>query len=217
MSPLFLFARSRPELIRVTREIHEAPPEVRTRVADAGGLNRLGGPNFRVVWGGARLTLIGGLWTDRDEHGNMIRESVELREVPKYLPLDRWHVERWVPPEVYGSPEEWYRQTAEVGKGIRCLALGPYPSRGEYEHCFTLQTAEGEFISLTPSTCDWVVRAIQWARRQNREATRGALAQRESIRERNWDRAVSDALDESGRAFGGQPFVTNAGPLPLSV
>jgi hypothetical protein len=28
-------------------------------------------------------------------------------------------------------------------------ALGPYPSRGDYEHSFTLETPRGEFIQLT--------------------------------------------------------------------
>jgi hypothetical protein len=146
---------------------------------------------------------------DRDAHGNVIRERVELREVPKYLPLDRWHVERWVPPEVYGSPEEWYRRTMEVQDGIRFPGLGPYPSRGEYEHCFTLQTGNGEFLSLTPTACDWVVRAIEWARRQPRASARSSIISREAIREREWDQMATDALDEGRRAFNGQPFVTN--------
>ena len=176
----------------------------------AGGFNRFGEPNFRVVWGGARLTLIGGRWTDRDAHGNVIRERVELREVPKYLPLNRWHVERWMPPEVYGGPDEWYRRTIEAEDGIRFPGLGPYPSRGEYEHCFTLQAANGEFVSLSPTACDWVVRAIEWARRQPRASTRSSIARREVVREREWDQAATDVLDEGRRAFHGHPFVTSA-------
>lgn len=140
-----------PALIRVIRETHKTPASVEERVARAGGLNRFGEPNFRVVWGGSRLAWIGGRWTDRDAHGNVIRESVELRRVPKYVPLDRWHLERWMPPEAYGSPEGWYTQTVETEDGIRVPALGPYPSRGEYEHCFTLEGSRGEFVPLSPA------------------------------------------------------------------
>lgn len=179
------------------------------RVAVAGGFNRLGEPNFRVVWGGARLTLIGGRWTDRDAHGNIIRESIELREVPKYLPVDRWHIEHWIPPEVYGSRDDWNRRTIEVEDGIRFPALGPYPSRGEYEHCFTLETAAGEFVPLTASACDWVVRAITWARQQTRGAGRAAIVKREFRRERDWDRSTSDMLDDGLSAFQGHSFVAN--------
>ena len=134
-------------MIRVTRETHEAPPEILERMKRAGGVNCFGEANFRVVWGGSRLTWIGGRWTDRDEHGNILRETIETRRVPKYLPVDRWHIERWAPPESYGSPEEWLAQTTEVEDGIRIAALGPYPARGEYEHCFTLESASGRIHS----------------------------------------------------------------------
>jgi hypothetical protein len=188
--------RTKPSLIKVTRETHEAPAAIEERVTQAGGMNRYGAPQFRVVWGGARLAWIGGRWTDRDASGNVIREAVELRRVPKYLPMDRWHVERWMPPESYGSPDEWQAQTTEVEDGIRIAALGPYPSRGDYEHCFTLESSAGEFIPLTAAASDWIVRAVEWARRQPRSNLRGAVAAREARRVRDWDRDVDAVLDE---------------------
>ena len=197
-------------MIRVTRETHETPTGVQERAARAGGVNRYGEPNFRVVWGGSRLAWVGGRWTDRDAHGNTIRETVEMRRVPKYLPEDRWHIERWMPAESYGSPEQWLAQTTEVEDGIRIAALGPYPSRGDYEHCFTLESANGEFIPLTPAACDWVVRAIEWSRRQRRTEMRGALAAREARRERHMDRGMDDILDDAVPAFHGEPFVVTA-------
>lgn len=181
-------------MIRVIRETHEAPAAVQDRVAAAGGLNRFGEPNFRVVWGGSRLAWVGGRWTDRDAHGNAVREAIKLRRVPKYAPVDRWHIERWTPPESYGPPERWYAQTIEVEDGIRIPALGPFPSRGEYEHCFTLESTSGEFIPLTSAACDWIVRAIEWSRRQPASARRAAVAAREARRARDWDRAVDEVL-----------------------
>lgn len=181
-------------MIRVLRETHEPPAAIQHRVARAGGANRYGEPNFRVVWGGSRLTWIGGRWTDHDASGNVLRESIELRQVPKYLPHDRWHIERWTPPESYGSPGRWFDETAETDNGVRVPALGPFPSRGEYEHCFTLETAAGGFLQLTPAACDWVVRAIEWSRRQPRQAGRLALAAREESRARDFDRAADEIL-----------------------
>jgi len=194
-------------VIRVTRETHEAPAAVRERIARAGGLNRYDEPNFRVVWGGSRLAWIGGRWTDRDAHGQVIREAIELRQAPKYTPLERWHVERWMPPESYGSPEQWRERTAETEDGIRVAALGPYPSRGDYEHCFTLESPDGQFVPLTSAACDWIVRAIEWARRQPRGDRRAAIVDRESRRERAWDCAADAVLDDATQAFHGQPFV----------
>jgi hypothetical protein len=195
-------------LIQVTRETHETPASVQERTTRAGGVNRYGEPNFRVVWGGSRLAWIGGRWTDRDAHGNMTREAIEMRRLPKYLPVDRWHIERWMPAESYGSPEQWFAQTTEIEDGIRIPALGPYPSRGDYEHCFTLESASGEFIPLSPAACDWIVRAIDWSRRQRRTEMRGAIAAREARRERHVDRGMDDILDDAVPAFHSQPFVT---------
>lgn len=193
--------------MRVTRETHEVSWQIQERVTRAGGTNRHGEPNFRVVWGGSRLTWIGGRWTDRDASGNFVRERVELRRVPKYLPIERWHIERWMPPESYGSPKEWYEQTTEIEDGISVAALGPYPARGEYEHCFTLESTRGEFIPLTTAACDWIVRAIEWSGRQAPRERRGAIAAREARRARDWDRDADDVLDDAGPAFGGAPFV----------
>jgi hypothetical protein len=183
-------------MIRVTRETHEAPASLTQRLAVAGGTNRLGEPNFRVVWGGSRLTWVGGRWKDRDAHGNVIREAIEVRHVPKYA-ADRWHIERWAPPEHYGSPEEWYAKTMETEDGVRLPALGPYPSRGEYEHCFTLSGVNNEFIPLTATACDWVVKAIEWARRQPRSAGRAALTAREERREREWELRADGILEST--------------------
>lgn len=193
--------------IQVTRESHVAPVSLQLRLGRVGGLNRFGEPNFRVVWGWSRLTWIGGKWTDTDAHGNVTREIVELREVPKYLPLDRWHIERWMPPETYGSPRQWYAQTVEREDGISIPALGPYPRRGEYEHCFTLQGPRGEFLSLSPSACEWIVRAVEFVRAQPASEHREALWRRETNRERQWDSHADTIVSDASPAFHGAPFV----------
>ena len=144
--------------IHVVRETHEAPDNVALRLELAGGRNRFGEANYRAVWGWNRLAWIGGKFEDRDEHGVLLRERIELRKEPKYPSVNRWHIERWVPPEVYGSPRTWYAQTNEITNGRTVAALGPYPSRGEYEHCFTLETPSGKFIQLTPTIAEYMLR-----------------------------------------------------------
>src|SRR5208337_4984471 len=151
-------------MIQVMRERHEAPESVLRRLEMVGGVNRYGEANYRVVWGWNRLAWIGGRFEDRDERGEVVRGVVELRREPKYAAVNRWHVERWVPPEAYGSPKEWYAQTVERANGRNVPALGPYPERGEYEHCFTIQGPGGEFVQLTPAIVEHVARAIEWAR-----------------------------------------------------
>ena len=183
-------------MIQVLRETHETPNHVREQVTRAGGLNWLGEANFRVVWGGSRLAWIGGRWTDHDASGNVIRETTELRKEPKYVPVNRWYIERWMPPEAYGSPDEWFSQTIEIENGIKVSALGPYPSRGEYEHCFTLQSSNGEFLQLSPTACDWIVCAVEWARRRPHADSKLAIAEREMGRERDWETTADEILSD---------------------
>jgi hypothetical protein len=89
-----------PTMISVIRETHEAPAEVARELLLAGGRNFFGEANYRAVWGWSRLDWIGGKWEDRDPStGAVLREAIELRREPKYLPHDRWHIERWMPAE----------------------------------------------------------------------------------------------------------------------
>jgi hypothetical protein len=195
-------------MILVTRETHEAPNAVAQRLIACGGLNRFSEPHYRAVWGWNRLAWIGGKFEDRDEHGDLLREVVELRQEPKYPAVNRWHIERWMPPEAYGSPRMWYTQTIERENGVSVPALGPYPSRGDYEHCFTLETPRGEFSQLTATAAEHIARAIEWSRRHPRAKSRAQLYEREVRRERRHESWAFDALDDAAPAFHQQPFVT---------
>jgi hypothetical protein len=194
--------------IVVLRETHETPETVARRLELAGGSNRLGEPNYRAVWGWNRLAWIGGKFEDRDPAtGSLLREAVELRQEPKYPAVNRWHIERWLPPEAYGSPRQWHAQTIERENGLSIPALGPYPSRGEYEHCFTLEGPRGEFIQLTPTIAEHIARAIECARGVPRSRGRARLYEREQHAERVYDAQAYDILDAAVPAFHKQPFV----------
>ena len=195
-------------MIQVLRETHVAPESIAERLATAGGLNRYGEANYRVVWGWNRLAWIGGKFEDRNEYGDLLREVVELRQEPKYPEVNRWHVERWVPPEAYGSPREWYAETVESAEGRNVPALGPYPERGEYEHCFTIQGLQGEFVQLTPAIVERVAQAIEWSRGRPRAQQRTELYEREARHEREYDNWAYETLDSNAPVLRGQPFVT---------
>jgi len=197
-------------MILVVRETHDTPETVAHRLERAGGVNRFGEANYRAVWGWNRLAWIGGKFEDRDEQGVLLRERVELRREPKYPAVNRWHLERWVPPEVYGSPRAWYTQTVECENGISIPALGPYPSRGEYEHCFSLETPRGEFVQLTPAIAEHIARAIEWSRKFPRAKQRAGLYGREAREDHSYEDWAFNQLDDAVPAFHKQPFVTVA-------
>jgi hypothetical protein len=175
-------------MIHILRETHETPPEVAYALVIAGGRNLFGEPNFRAVWGWSRLDWIGGKWEDRDPaSGALVREVVELRREPKYTPHNRWHIERWMAPESYGSPGAWQAQTIEIVNGRNIPALGPYPSRGDYEHCFTLEGPNGEFVQLTPAVARSIARAIETSRGVPQAKKREALEERRRREEREYE------------------------------
>ena len=195
-------------MILAIRETHDTPETVAHRLERAGGINRFGEANYRAVWGWNRLAWIGGKFEDRDEHGALLRERIELRLEPKYPGVNRWHIERWLPPETYGSPRTWYAQTIERENGVSIPALGPYPSRGEYEHCFTLESSRGEFVQLTPTAAEYIARAIEWSRKYPRAKNRSRLYDREERAESNYEQWAFDVMDDAVPAFHKQPFVT---------
>ncbi len=198
-------------MILVIRETHDTPETVAHRLERAGGVNRFGEANYRAVWGWNRLAWIGGKFEDRDPAtASLLREVVELRQEPKYPAVNRWHIERWVPPEVYGSPRAWYAQTIERENGVSIPTLGPYPSRGEYEHCFTLEGPRGEFIQLTPTIAEHIASAIEWSRKFPRSAKKRRLYDREQREEHSYETWAYDLLEDTVPAFHKHPFVTVA-------
>lgn len=151
--------------IRVLRESLPTPDWAVQRLTLAGGLNRFDGPNYRVVWSENRLAFVGGKFEDRDAEGNLIREVLDLRTMPKYPVFNRWIVEQWLPPEKYGTPEGWLRQTKEWGEEGNVPQLGPFPTRGDYEMACVLDEG-GNFIPLTPTILNDVILAIKVTRKK---------------------------------------------------
>jgi len=197
-------------MIQIGRELQTVPPGLQSLVARAGGFNILGEPNFRVIWGWSRLTLIGGEWEDYSEDGSyLIRRVIEFREEPKYfLGLNRFHIEKWMPPEMYGPPQCWYDMTEEVGGGRSIDASGEFPSRGEYEHCWTIQNADQSFTPLDVHMCEVVIRAIEASRNMNRIDRRAAIDRREAQKEKDFELDSMNILHDARPALSGQPFVS---------
>ena len=194
--------------VSVLREQHEAPEYAQRLVMLAGGLNMFGHPNYRWVWGWGRLTWIGGLWTDRTASDGVLRQVFEMREVPKYLPENRWHLEKWLPAALYGSPRMWNLASQEIHHGRSLPALGPYPQFGEYEHALTLdepcflcikkniaaKCEHRQFVQLTSEIAYRMARAIEFSRGLAEEDRRAAVErchERDAMQD---DKAIDEIL-----------------------
>lgn len=198
--------------IEVLREHHE-PPVYAVRLATiAGGLNRFGKPNYRWVWGWSRLDLIGGEFIDRTPEGKVWSRFVGMRWVPKYAPYSRWHLEKWVPPEVYGSPRMWALTTRETVFGgttpVSVASLGPYPQFGDYEQSLVLdqpcarclrlklhQKCEHRtFQQLTCEIAFRMARALEFSRNIDEAERRAAVVKREAWEALQDDKAIDEVL-----------------------
>jgi hypothetical protein len=191
--------------VRTGREIKEVPREIQAIATRSGGLNFYGEPNYRIVWGWSRLTIIAGEWTDLDAHGNPIRTVGQYRWEPKNLPFDRWHLETWLPPSHFVSKEYWYEITDEEFNGVHFAALGPFPSRGEYEGCHVFQNADRSYQDLTPYVVETVCRALNYQRNLRDIERRAALERREEKKVKDYDGFACDVIDDAMPAHYGKP------------
>jgi hypothetical protein len=193
-------------MIRERREKHETPLWASDRLLTVGGLNRFGEPNYRVNWGWNLLDFIGGKFEDRDPSGHLLREVLEMRHEPKYpMFLNRWIVEKWQPPEKYGTPESWYRQTCDWREEGDIPQLGPYPRRGRYDLACVLDVG-GRFVQLTPTILEDVIRAVIY--KQAHIASLAELKQAQTEKEKRWMQESRDFLERP--AFNANEFVTVA-------
>lgn len=188
-------------LAEVGEERHKVvPSEIQKRITEAGGLNPYGEPLFRVVWGWDRLAYLHDTW--EDIKGDEITNKTEGRWVPKYWPYDRWHLEKWLPAECFGSPEDW---------AVRCASLGPYPSQGDWEHSITIQTPKPEqaYLDLTPHIVEQLIQAVQAGAAANAQDKRAALTEMMERKRKDYERFCDELLTECFEhdAFRGDAFV----------
>lgn len=204
-----------PNQIKVNTLQKKCPEAVSKRLLAVGGRNLYGQPNFRVVWGWSRLTTVGGKWEEPWDKrvipmaGDLpMRTSYEYRQLPKYEPWFRWHLERWRKPSFYGTPETFYANTRLVEDGRVFYELGEFPHKGEHEHCFTLQTPDGGYLDLSPWVveyiCQAIVRSQEVVTRDKRAAFERLMA-RERKKEQEWSDWADAVIDDAAPAFGLAP------------
>ena len=216
--------------------INRTAPHWLARVlAERYGRNPFGGPRYRLVWAPGRLERCGGEWVDweaglsvseRMEQGRRAwRRTVQLRWVPKYPGETCWLLERWLPAQSYGTPEQWYAPASQGGTMLgtaagRVPSCGEYPSRGDYEDL-------GARLYWYPSehqvtaAIDAVERGQQalpataWGRALRRTFQ---AQQAQEKRDAEYERFCAEVLGDADQAFGGAPMVGYGGShRPSSV
>lgn len=130
----------------------------------AGGSNLYGHPNYRLVWSESRLEI---------RYGQRVKKYGSGR--------DRWILEKWCPPEMYGSEDLWGFETKDRESGE--LILGPFPRQGEYEHSYTFDQ-DGIYIEPTEDLVLLICRAIEQGKMYTRSEKWAALiAAKEKVKQ----------------------------------
>jgi hypothetical protein len=202
--------------VQVLRETREPEPGIQAHIDRNLGVNRFGGPLYRVVWGYNRLEWIAGLFTRFDDAGRFLREEygdfLELKY--SYLGkerINRWMVERWFAPEEYGTREMWDFETHEIEGFREFAAVGPYPGRGDYELVQVVEDlTEGLYVGLDPEIVDFLI----WRCQETREiddAKRKAMKQDDqAAKDAKLKAEIGDEWDEAAPAFQGVSNTTQA-------
>lgn len=187
-------------MILAPYERRECPPEFAERVREAGGLNRFGGANFRIIWGETKTSWIGGMWpvTTVADAGGEIARVPEMRECLEYG-FPAWILERWYPPEAYGSEENWYAETRDPLS--RLPLLGPYPDAGYYEMAYKL-TVDGFPVELTDEVIDELIPLVLKGDDVGFWIKRAYVLQREEAKAAEWRAKVFETYMEKA-PFGG--------------
>lgn len=153
-----------------------------------------------------------GWWDDHDTDGRFIRRVAETRNIPKYFPVARYHLEKWLPPAHFVSPAHWAVYTREEEDGRTFQALGGFPSRGEYEHFSTVfdpTYPPGDprsYRGLEREVMGYIVRAVQWGRRYIEKDNKAAIEKQHADKEKSWSSYADSILDDDNQ-FARTPHV----------
>jgi hypothetical protein len=145
------------------------------------------------------------VWTDYTdkESKHILREVAEYRRVPRYGSLQRWVLEKWCPPEMYGTPELWDEENLDENSGL--LTLGPFPNRGEYEHVYTFEV-NGQYVPLNSSTLEAICYLVEKSRESSFREKKNALEEQQARENRALLSRQEDILKDARGAFNNQPM-----------
>lgn len=186
------------------------PEEFQDRLDQAGGFNRYGESNFKIMWGQALFFRAGGTW--------------EIETAPytgyRWLRLvdePAWVILMWVPPETESTPEAYYVANYDQDSGLQ--TLGEYPYNGKYEIVSVLRHTEivnGKLevhtMPLSSILVDLVIPTIIEAKDMSIIKRKAIYLERKAKEDEEQTKAIAESLEKGRLAFGSSP-VSYAGQI----
>lgn len=180
------------------------PKEFQVRVSDAGGLNRYGDPNFRIIWGQTETCIRGGYWEAQEGRP----EFTGYLEVLEGFGEPCWVLQMWKAPECFGTPAEYFMDNQDPHTGLQIL--GDYPWRGRYDTLNAFRSREfkngqlhQESMPLNSVIIDLVIPIIQQAQTATQLMRYTALKDREDRKQSNLTRIIDDKRKDAKLSFNG--------------
>lgn len=156
------------------------------------GHNPFRKPLYRVIWSESRMYLLGGEFGDG---------FVGYRWAPYYGGTAQWVLEKWLSgPEYAGPRERWEGTKDHTG----LYSMGPYPSTGWYEHCFSWPNGQEPDLEA-------IVPLLEYGKHHHSFAQiKTSLQLWHARKKKEWENRVLDQMKELQPAFGDSP--TNLSP-----
>jgi len=181
------------------RDPFKPVPEFCARILKKYGSNQYGQPLYRVIWNESHETEIitGGLWGDTD--------TVEYRRVTWNSSKPRYILQKWLPPEEFGSPDSFFDTYSHNNNLEGGLWSDPiYPNRGRYEHVYTFANDilenpnygeyEYPYIWKMILVCQCVDAGKLFTKQEKMDANKAARDAKEHAQKEQMRDVISDAM-----------------------
>ena len=169
----------------------ECPAEFQQWLTDIFGVNRFGEPLFKVAWGQTET----------------IEYAMERGYAQKLIGHNKpcWMIMRWRPPEIFGTPEIYYRLNMDEETGL--AIMGEYPDFGVYEPIVMLKSerfdpvAQEMIVETLPLDWDLIEKLVPMLEAAERLTPAEIAAAEEAIKAQENAEIVAEIADRMDSAL----------------
>jgi hypothetical protein len=179
-----------------------APQHYQDRINRAGGMNRYGGPNFKLAWSQSETMRAGGVWPH--DHYAGYREVYLANGSPFPPKHGYWMLLEWDGPETFGGETLWFYLHRDETTGL--ATLGPYPHRGRYKIAVKLiwTTVDDGVMTIEPwdlnsKVVDMVIPVILGGRNDSVKRRKQFAAAEKIAAERKIDSGIEALMKDAKR------------------
>jgi hypothetical protein len=171
----------------------DCPRWFQERLSQAGGFNKHGEPNFKLVWGESESMRDGGYF---------VRDGfLGYRDVPVLGKDACWALMMWEPAEKHGTAYRWYKDHTDEVTDL--VTLGQYPYKGRYrliKKFIHRERIAGEWVATRMEPTHFILDIMlpmlkEWLKLSNEQKMKVAREEIEAD-EKEADRLMADSMHD---------------------